>query len=230
MLFRSDRRIEICGVSRLCGVRQRVIPDRNEVVSFASAALSTGGSVLVRGAWADYLGAFIALVEQAGGEVSQTPQGIHFSGTGRWHPVRIETAPHPGFMTDWQQPFCVLLTQSAGESIIHETVYEDRFGYTKDLRRMGADIEVSDFCPGPEPCRFSGKNFYHSAKIKGPSKLHGADIMMTDIRAGMAHVIAALVAEGESMISGIEHIDRGYEKIDERLKQLGADIKRVVVS
>ena len=144
-----------------------------------------------------------------------------------YNSILIKTSPYPGFMTDWQQPFSILLTQAGGESIIHETVYEDRFGYTKDLKRMGANIEVSDACPAGNRCRFFGKTLNHSAKIIGPTKLHGEEITMTDIRAGMAHLIATLSAEGESVVSGVEHLDRGYEKIDERLRALGADIKRV---
>ena len=116
---------------------------------------------------------------------------------------------------------------ATGTSTIHETVYEDRFGYVKDLRRMGADISVFDECVGASPCRFLGRTFNHSARITGPRVLKGADIVMTDIRAGMAHVIAALAAKGESVISGTEHIDRGYERMDERLRTLGANIKRV---
>ena len=228
IIVKEDKReFEIDGVSKLSGVKARVMADRTEAASFASAALATGGEVFIKGAEERPLKSFLEKVLEAGGFFEVLGGGIRFSGAVKYGPVFIETAPHPAFMTDWQQPFCVLLTQSAGESIIHETVYEDRFGYTKDLHRMGADIEVSDLCLGPNPCRFFGKDFRHSAKIKGPSKLHGADITMTDIRAGMAHVIAALVAEGESVISGIEHIDRGYEKIDERLRALGADIKRV---
>lgn len=228
IIFKEEKReFEIEGLAKLSGARTRVMPDRTEAASFASAALATGGDVFIRGAEEKHLESFLKKVGEIGGLFEVGDGGIKFRGAGTYSPVFIETAPHPAFMTDWQQPFCVLLTQSQGESIIHETVYEDRFGYTRDLRRMGADIEILDSCPGSSPCRFFGKNFHHSAKIKGPSKLRGAEITMTDIRAGMAHVIAALVAEGESVISGIEHIDRGYEKIDERLRALGADIKRV---
>jgi UDP-N-acetylglucosamine 1-carboxyvinyltransferase len=129
-------------------------------------------------------------------------------------------------MTDWQQPFCVVLTRSRGESIIHETVYEDRFGYAKDLKRMGARIEILGDCP-KDPCRLEHQGYMHTAIITGPTPLKGTEIEMTDIRAGMAHIIAALSAEGESVVSGVEYIDRGYERIDERLRALGADIQRV---
>lgn len=228
ILWRSDERIiEIEGVSRLRGVSIETIPDRNEAVSFAVAALATGGEVFVRGAREDHLKSFIAKAVDAGGSVFVQDGGIKFKAGKRYGPVKIETSPHPGFMTDWQQPFCVLLTKADGESIIHETVYEDRFGYVKDLTRMGARIEVSDKCWGDMKCRFAGVSAMHSISINGPSRLHGTDITMIDIRAGMAHIIAALSAEGESVITGIEHIDRGYEKIEERLRKLGAEIRRV---
>lgn len=227
-LDQDARTMKVEGVSKLNGVRMRVIPDRNEIVSFATSALATGGRILIREVNDSALGSFIAAVRAIGGQVHSGPRGIEFSGKKPYKPIVIETAPHPGFMTDWQQPFCVLLTQAKGTSILHETVYEDRLGYTKDLKRMGADIEVSGECLGPVPCRFLGTTFNHSARVSGPSALKGTEMAITDIRAGMAHVIAALGADGESDISGIEHIDRGYEKIDERLRGLGADIKRVI--
>lgn len=221
------REIKTEGVERLRGTEASVMPDRNEAVSFAVAALATGGDILVNGADAKYLAAFLEKVKETGGSYEIKPSGIRFFGKKPYNPLVIDTAPHPGFMTDWQQPFSVLLTQAGGTSIIHETIYEDRFGYTKDLNRMGADISISDECPGVVSCRFHGRTFNHSARIQGPTKLKGAEVAMQDIRAGMAHIIAALTAEGESVISGVEHLDRGYEKIDERLRALGADIIRI---
>lgn len=222
----SKRVIAVTGVERLRGTTWKVMPDRNEIVSFATAAIATKGEIFLKNAEASYLAAFLKKIKEAGVKFSVEKDGIRFFGSDGYNAVSIETGPHPEFMTDWQQPFCVLLTQARGESIIHETVYEDRFGYTQDLVRMGADIRLSDECRGKK-CRFAGKGFKHTAFVKGPSSLRGTQIAMTDIRAGMAHIIAALAAEGESVISGIEHIDRGYERIDERLRELGADIKRV---
>ncbi len=220
------RTIYIDGVRRLSGAKVRVMSDRNEVVSFAAAALATKGDIFISEAEPEVLTAFLEKVNEIGGNYEIKDNGMRFWGAGPYRATAIETAPHPGFMTDWQQPFCVLLTQANAESIIHETVYEERFGYTKDLQRMGANIEVTDDCLGGNPCRFAGQTYNHSARIKGPAKLSGTEITMTDIRAGMAHLIAALVAEGESRVSGIIHVDRGYEKIDERLRALGADITR----
>ncbi len=221
------RTIVVEGVRRLGGAEIDVIPDRNEIVSFAAAALATDGDVFMPGVGTEHLGAFLDAVGRAGGRVAATEAGVRFSGERPYRPIEIATGPHPGFMTDWQQPFCVLLTQADGTSIIHETVYEDRLGYTNDLRRMGAAIEVGTECAGTEPCRFSGFGYAHTARIAGPAKLRGSEIAITDIRAGMAHLVAALAAEGASTIRGVEHLDRGYEKIDERLRKLGADIERV---
>lgn len=232
----EQRLIEIEGVKKLTGFRAEVIPDRNEIVSFAVAALATRGEILIlettpkinlkNFSQVDYLDSFLEKTREIGGAIEPTPRGLRLSGQ-NYQASFVETAPHPAFMTDWQQPFCVLLTQAQGESIIHETVYEDRFGYTKDLKRMGAKIAISDECPPNNKCRFAGQTFNHTARISGSTKLHGENIVMTDIRAGMAHIIAALTAEGESKISGIEHTDRGYEKLDERLREIGAEIKRV---
>lgn len=226
----EERLITIKGVGRLRGVSARVMPDRIEAVSFAAAALATGGEVVISDI-ADtpvsFLGAFLGQLEEIGAECKVLPEGILFRGQKPYRPIKIETAPHPGFMTDWQQPFSVVLTQAEGESVIHETVFEDRFGYVKDLNRMGALITVSDECPEGKPCRFSGHTFNHTARLRGRTPLRGSEMRMTDVRAGMAHIIAALAAEGESVISGVEHLDRGYERIDERLRALGADITRI---
>ena len=221
-----NRRIEIDGVSRLRGTTHRILPDRNEIVSFAAAAIATGGEIFIPDIKKETIAAFLHALDCIGAPYRETPQGMLFANGSLRAATAIETGPHPGFMTDWQQPFCVLLTQCCGESTIHETIYEDRFGYAKDLIRMGANIRVSDECMGAS-CRFHQQTFNHSARIAGPAPLYGADIEIRDIRAGMAHVIAALAANGESRISGIEHMDRGYERIDERLRSLGADIRRV---
>lgn len=221
------RCITIQGVAELRGVTHRVLEDRNEIVSFASAALATDGDIFIRNIEERNLLAFLEKIKEIGGTHVCEKDGIRFSGRRPYRATTIETSPHPLFMTDWQQPFCVLLTQAKGQSIIHETVYEDRFGYTKDLGRMGADIVVSDTCPEGRTCRFLGMHYNHSVVIKGSTNLHGAEVTMPDIRAGMAHIVAALAADGESVISGVEHVDRGYEKIDERLRMLGAEIKRV---
>lgn len=225
----THRKIYIDGVQSLRGVRHSILPDRNEAVSFACLAVATGGKVLVKEARQDDLITFLNTLRKVGGEYEVEKGGIVFwrRDTGPLRPAKIETDTHPGFMTDWQQPLAVLLTQSAGTSVIHETVYEDRFGYVQDLNLMGAEIKVETRCGGDLPCRFQDKNHSHSAVLNGPRKLRSANLTVRDLRSGIAHVIAALAAEGESVINGVEEIDRGYEKIDERLRKLGAIIKRV---
>lgn len=223
----TDRRISIEGVEELRGAHHKIIPDRNEAVSFACLAVATDGDIMVKEAIQDHLITFLNVIRKIGGDYEVADNGIRFWRRRKLIKVNIETDTHPGFMTDWQQPLVVVLTQAEGESKIHETIYEDRFGYTNDLNLMGADIKVMTSCLDYPPCRFAGKGFYHSAIIKGPSKLRGIDLKVRDLRAGMAHLIAALVAEGQSVIEGIEEIDRGYENIDKRLRELGAQIERI---
>ncbi len=203
------------------------MPDRNEIVSFAAAALATQGSVFIDEIEDRYLRAFLAVLDTIGAGYEKRENGLRFFKKSQMRAASVETAPHPAFMTDWQQPFVVLLTQADGESRVHETVYEDRFGYTEDLKRMGAHIEVMNDCNGFPRCSYASKGYNHVAYIQGPRTLRGTTIRINDIRAGIAHVIAALAAEGESVIEGVHHLDRGYEAIDSRLQSLGARIKRM---
>jgi len=224
----SNRQIYIEGVKELHAAEHKILPDRIETASFAVMALATGGDILVEDAVQEHLISFLNAIRRMGAEYQVQPDdGIRFFRKKPLKAIHIETDTYPGFATDWQQPTAVLLTQVAGVSIIHETVFEDRFGYIEDLKKMGADIDIESKCLGNLPCRFQGKLYNHSAVIRGQTKLQGSNIEMRDIRAGMAHIIAALVAQGESEITGLEHIDRGYENIDSRIKELGADIKRV---
>ena len=223
----ANREIYIEGVSRLRGAEHLVMPDRNEAVSFACLALASGSRIFVRGAVQDQLGAFLNAIRKIGGEYEVREDGILFHRANSLKATRIETDTHPGFMTDWQQPFAVVLSQASGESFIHETVYENRFAYAQDLVAMGANFEVTEKCLGTKPCRFADQGYMHSGRIIGPTKLHGADVEVRDLRSGIVNVIAALIADGESTISGVQEIDRGYENLDGRLRSLGADIKRV---
>jgi UDP-N-acetylglucosamine 1-carboxyvinyltransferase len=225
----TDRIIEIQGVARLGGYTHRPIPDRIEAASWAAAALATRGDVMVHGARQADMMTFLNVFTAVGGafEVDDAPDGgIRF-----WHPghelqaVAIETDVHPGFMTDWQQPMVVALTQARGLSIMHETVYEKRLGYTEALNRMGATIQTYRECLGGTPCRFGRRNFMHSAVISGPSKLHAAELVIPDLRAGFSHLIAALAAEGTSKVHGIRLIHRGYEDFEAKLAALGAQVE-----
>jgi UDP-N-acetylglucosamine 1-carboxyvinyltransferase len=227
----TDRVIEIEGVPRLRGYTHRPVPDRLEAASWACAALATGGDITVRGARQVDMMTFLNVFTTVGGafevDDSATDGSIRF-----WHPggelkaVALETDVHPGFMTDWQQPLVVALTQARGLSIMHETVYERRLGYTEALNTMGATIQVYRDCLGGTPCRFGRRNFQHSAVIAGPSKLHAADLEIPDLRGGFSHLIAALAAEGTSHVFGVNLINRGYEDFDAKLAALGARAER----
>lgn len=221
----TDRTIRIEGVDELHGFRHRSLTDRIEAGSWASAALATHGDVFIRGAEQKDMTTFLNVFRKIGGAFDVQDDGIMF-----WHPggqlkgAVLETDVHPGLMTDWQQPLVVALTQASGLSIIHETVYENRFGFTEALRGMGANISVYRECLGGLECRFGRQNFYHSAVIQGPTKLRAADIEVPDLRGGFSHLIAALAAEGTSHVAGIDLINRGYESFTDKLTALGADV------
>lgn len=223
----TDRVIRIEGVDRLVGFQHTALADRIEAASWASAALATGGDVYVRGATQPEMTTFLNTFRKVGGEFTIDDDGIRF-----FHPggdlnsIQLETDVHPGFMTDWQQPLVVALTQARGLSIVHETVYENRFGFVDALLGMGATIQVYKECLGGRPCRFGQRNFYHSAVISGPTPLSAADIEVPDLRGGFSHLIAALTAKGQSSVRGISLIDRGYERFTEKLEALGAQFSR----
>ncbi len=225
---RVDRKIVVEGVQRLHGADHRVITDRNEAVSLAIAAYLTHGKVRVIGADQGMLLTFLNTLYRVGLDFTVEDDAIcFFGGDEPPRPIALETDVHPGFMTDWQQPFTLLLTQAQGMSVIHETIYEDRFGYTQDLNRMGADTGLFTRCLGEIPCRFRESDFLHSCVVRGPTPLHAAELTMPDIRAGAAYILAALCARGTSSVHGIEHIERGYDHLDAKLRSLGAHIERV---
>lgn len=225
----TDRTIRVEGVDRLTGFSHRALPDRIEAASWACAALATRGDITVRGARQLEMMTFLNVFRKVGGVLDVHDDGIRFSHPGgELSSLVLETAVHPGFMTDWQQPLVVALTQASGLSIVHETVYENRFGFTQALREMGAQIQLYRECLGGLPCRFGQRNFRHSAVVSGPAKLHGADITVPDLRGGFSHLIAALAAEGTSRVRGIDLIDRGYEHFQAKLDALGADYERGV--
>lgn len=229
----EPRVIVIDGVEKLHGANFVIGQDRNEVVTFAIAAVLTNGDIFVKNADKTGLVEFLNKFEKAGGGFEVLNNGIRFYAKGELKPVDIVTAPYPGFMTDWQGPWTVLMTKAKGISIIHEAVYENRFGYVDELKKMGADIEL--FNPKVDNQQIfynfnikdDKKEYLHAEEVKGPVTLHNAVVNISDLRAGATLVLAALCAIGESVIFGVEHLDRGYEKFEERLKSLGADIKRV---
>lgn len=226
--FDSDRTIRVEGIQTFHEAEHTVLADRIEAASFGMAAIATQGKVFVEGAEHRSMITFLNKIREIGGGFTIRPNGIEFFYEGPLKGgVLIETDVHPGFMTDWQQPFAVLLTQAKGTSVIHETVHEHRFGYTKTLNEMGADIELYCQCLGSKPCRYATHNYLHSIIVKGSTPLEGKEITIPDLRAGFAYVMAALVATGQSTIAGMPYLDRGYEKLVEKLTNLGADISRI---
>jgi UDP-N-acetylglucosamine 1-carboxyvinyltransferase len=229
----AKREITIEGVEKLHGTEFSISPDRNEVVTFAIAALVTKGDITIQDAQKAHLSSFLEKLAEAGGGYEETGDGIRFFYNNPLKAVDVTTAIHPGFMTDWQAPWAVLMTQAEGTATIHETVFENKLGYIKDLKKMGARAEL--FNP-PVTNKADVYNFnldddkpeyYHAVRISGPTKLHDAIVTMHDIRAGAAVVLAALAAKGETVIHNIHLIRRGYESFDDRLNSLGADVRIV---
>jgi UDP-N-acetylglucosamine 1-carboxyvinyltransferase len=218
-----NRTIFIEGVDKLHGYTHRAIFDRNEAASWAAAALATDGDIFVEGAKQLDLMTFLNVFRKAGGGFDVHEDGIRFYRGGPLKPVQVETDVHPGFMTDWQQPLIVALTQAEGVSIVHETVYENRFGFTDALVEMGADIVVH--ADGLESLtrRVPRRKLEQAAVITGPTPLHGADVRVPDLRGGFSYLIAALTATGTSRVTNLGIISRGYEHFFEKLEGLGAD-------
>jgi UDP-N-acetylglucosamine 1-carboxyvinyltransferase len=226
-----DRTIRIQAATEFFEVEHTVVTDRIEAASLGMAAISTKGKVFVEGAQHGNMIAFLNKLREIGAGFHVRNNGIEFFYRGPLKGgILLETDVHPGFLTDWQQPFVALLTQAQGHSIVHETVYENRFGYTETLNEMGADIQLFTHCLGSVPCRFKSHNYCHSIVVKGPTPLISKDITIPDLRAGFAYVLAALMAPDTSNISGAHFLDRGYEHLVEKLASLGAEVSRETVS
>jgi UDP-N-acetylglucosamine 1-carboxyvinyltransferase len=222
-----DRTIHVEETNQFYPCEHTVITDRIVAASFGMAAIATRGRIFVKGANQEHMVTFLNHVREIGGGFNVEEDGIEFFYEGELKGgAHLETDVHPGFMTDWQQPFSVLLTQGKSSSVVHETVYESRFGYIHTLKEMGADIDFFTKCLGQKPCRFALKNHDHSIVIKGGAKLVAKDIAIPDLRAGFAYIMAALVADGTSKITNLHFIDRGYEDLVNKLKSLGAHIER----
>ncbi len=209
-------------------VEHTVITDRIEAASFGMAAISTKGRVFVKGANQADMVTFLNKLRAINGGFTVKKEGIEFFYQGPLKGgLHLETDVHPGFLTDWQQPFVVLLTQAYGSSVVHETVYENRFGYIKTLREMGADVELFTQCLGDRPCRFGTKNYEHSLVVKGPTTFLGKKITVPDLRAGFAYLMAALIVEETSLLTGLHYLERGYENLEKKLQGLSANIRRI---
>lgn len=223
--LRPDRRFVIEGVDRLQGAQHRLDGDRIEAYSYLVAGLVTGGRVRVHGCGQGRLVTAISTLHRMGARFEITDDWVEASAE-QLRPAVVQTDTHPGFMTDWQSPLVVLFTQCAGMSVLHETVYEDRFPYVNALKEMGAEIELFDSCLGGRNCRFNESTALHSAVVHGPSPLRGAEITVPDIRGGFGYVIAAAAASGPSLLHDVQHLERGYHRPLEAFAQLGLHITR----
>ncbi|MBM3307416.1 MAG: UDP-N-acetylglucosamine 1-carboxyvinyltransferase [Candidatus Eisenbacteria bacterium] len=203
--------ITIEGVSSLHDADVEVVPDRIEAGTFMVAAAITGGDVLLRGARRDHMSSLVVKLTEAGAEVGDAQGGLRVVGPLWPHSVNVTTAPYPGFPTDMQAQAMALMTVADGTSVITETIYADRFSHAPELRRLGADITLDR----------------NVAIVTGVKRLSGASVMATDLRASAALILAGLVAEGETEISRVYHIDRGYEAIERKLAALGAQVQRL---
>jgi len=205
-------RLVVEGVARLNGARHQVLPDRIETGTYAMAVAMTGGDVLLQNARPELLQAALDVIAQAGATVTTTNEGIRITRNGAGiKPVDVTTAPFPGFPTDLQAQLMALMTRAEGTSHITETIFENRFMHVQELARLGARIQLDGM----------------RATIEGVKKLKGAPVMATDLRASVSLVIAALAAEGETIVNRVYHLDRGFEKLEEKLGRCGAKIERI---
>ena len=213
----GTRRLVVQGVDRLHAPRsaQReghdIIADRIEAGTFLCAVTATGGEVLLRGARADHLEAVIDKLKQAGAKIESVPEGIRIAASGRPKAVGFRTSEYPAFPTDMQAQFMVVDCIAEGSATITETIFENRYMHVNELVRLGANIVVDR----------------HTAVVQGVARLSGAQVMATDLRASASLVIAGLVAEGETLVQRIYHLDRGYDRMERKLRELGADIERI---
>ena len=202
--------VTIEGVEELTPIEHSVIPDRIEAGTLLVAGAITGGNVLLRDCLPEHLEAVIAKLRAAGAEVAADGDGIRVRGRNEFRPADVSTQPFPGFPTDMQAQFMVLMTRARGQSVLTETIFENRFMHVPELARMGADIVVEG----------------RTAIVRGPTRLAGATVMATDLRASACLVLAGLIARGRTEILRIYHLDRGYDRLDAKLRALGADVRR----
>ena len=207
----GTKKLVINGVEKLNGVNHKVLPDRIEAGTFAIAAAITGGELELLGANAETMEATIEALRKTGAKIEETEKGIKVVAGEKIRPINIDTSPYPGYATDMQAQLSALLCLAEGTSTIKENIFENRFMHVPELTRMGAKIKLSG----------------NKMKINGIEKLHGATVMATDLRASVSLVLAALAAEGETIINRVYHIDRGYERIEEKLAACGAKIVRL---
>ena len=206
----GTERLVVHGQPRLHGATYRVMPDRIEAGSYACAAAITGGELELVGADAEAMGAILDGLRETGLHIEKTADGVKVAADGKLRPLTISTAPYPAFPTDMQAQFMAMLTLADGASILTETIFENRYMHVPELARMGADIQVHG----------------RTAVVRGVERLVGAEVMATDLRASMSLVLAGLAAEGETRVHRVYHLDRGYERLEEKLSAVGADVER----
>ena len=207
----GTEKLVVEGVERLHGATYAVMPDRIEAGSYACAVGLAGGKVDLDGACADDMHATLAALREAGVDITERQGGITVSSDGKLNPLTLSTAPFPGFATDMQAQFMAMLLRANGASVLTETIFENRYMHVPELARMGADIQVKG----------------RTAVVRGVQRLVGAPVMATDLRASMSLVIAGLVADGETQVARVYHLDRGYERLEEKFAAVGADVERV---
>jgi UDP-N-acetylglucosamine 1-carboxyvinyltransferase len=207
----GSERLVIEGRQRLHGATYQVMPDRIEAGSYACAAAITGGALVLGGAPVAEMAAVFAQLAEAGVTVSEDARGVRIAAPDRLRPLTVSTAPHPGFPTDMQAQFMAMLAIADGTSVLTETIFENRYMHVPELARMGADIQVRG----------------RVAVVKGVDALVGAPVMATDLRASMSLILAGLAAGGQTEVARIYHLDRGYERLEEKLRAVGADIERI---
>ncbi len=204
-------RLVIEGVERLHGAEHEIIPDRIETGSYACAAAISGGSVFLRSARLEHLGATVRILREAGVEILEEPAGLMVKRLNGLHGADVMTEPYPGFPTDMQAQFMALMSVADGASMVTETIFENRFMHVQELNRMGARINVHGA----------------SAIVRGVASLSGAPVMATDLRASLSLILAGLAAKGETVVNRVYHLDRGYEAVEQKLAACGADIERI---
>jgi len=206
----SDK-LTIDGVDALHGAQHAIIPDRIETGSYACAAAISGGSVFLRDARLDHLGATVRILREAGVDIAETPDGLMVTRLNGLHGADVMTEPYPGFPTDMQAQYMALMSVAEGASMVTETIFENRFMHVPELNRMGARINVHG----------------SSAIVRGVAGLSGAPVMATDLRASLSLILAGLAAQGETIVNRVYHLDRGYEAVEQKLAACGADIERI---
>ncbi|HXY38585.1 MAG TPA: UDP-N-acetylglucosamine 1-carboxyvinyltransferase, partial [Vicinamibacteria bacterium] len=203
--------IQVTGTERLQGARHAVIPDRIEAGTYLAACAIAGGEIEIQRCRPSQMRAVVDKFRETGVRIEEGPDNLRVRAPRRVRPADVKTLPYPGFPTDMQAQYMALMTQAAGACTISETIFENRFMHVAELERMGAQVKVDG----------------RTAVVRGPTPLSGARVMATDLRASASLVLAALAAEGETVVDRVYHLDRGYYRIDEKLRGLGADIERL---